>query len=224
MNVIFTLIGQFLRSTTDVYGPRERRLIMIRRSNPSSYMLLIVIITITLLFVANTPTSAATVGTDAAPSPTQVLTSTPTPAPHTVPTATPSLVPTPTNTSVLTTLPMSTPMPMTQTPTLYDDFTGPILDENKWTLPTNKNLIYQAEGFLNLTNNQPAEETVSERLRAIGANRPMRELSFIINLKSYQGSIPGAAGLAICLADGKRLRVDVGPGPNNGTGIEIVIQ
>jgi hypothetical protein len=42
-------------------------------------------------------------------------------------------------------------------------------------------------------------------------------------LKSYQGDIPGAAGLAICLADGKRLRVDVGPGPKNGTGVEFSI-
>jgi transcriptional regulator with XRE-family HTH domain len=124
----------------------------------------------------------------------------------------------------------ATPTPVlaaTANPTLmslYDDFNGPIIDESKWVLPDNGSFIYQADGVLNLINAQPAEDTVGTSLRATPAGQRVKEISFIITLKSYQGSIPGAAGLAICLADGKRLRVDVGPGPNNGTGIEIVIQ
>jgi hypothetical protein len=145
--------------------------------------------------------------------------STPTPIPTLIFTPTPPL---PTDTPTPIPLPTDTPSPP-PSPTLYDDFNGASLDESKWIFPTNENLIYQADGVLNLINTQPAEETVAANVRATRANRPIRQISFIINLKSYEGTISGGAGLAVCLADGKRLRVDVGPEPKNGTGVEFSI-
>jgi hypothetical protein len=79
----------------------------------------------------------------------QAGTSTPIPV-----TPTPALAvtapPVPTLTSRPTPAFAPSPTPNPTLMSLYDDFNGPIIDESKWILPDNKNLIYQANGVLNL--------------------------------------------------------------------------
>jgi hypothetical protein len=63
---------------------------------------------------------------------------------------------TPTSTTQIPT-PTHTPSPtLSPNLVLYDDFNGGHIDESNWMLPTNENLIYQADGVLNFVSPQSA--------------------------------------------------------------------
>jgi hypothetical protein len=74
--------------------------------------------------------------------------------------------------------PTHTPSPtLSPNLVLYDDFNGGHIDEGNWMLPTNENLIYQADGVLNFVSPQSAQDTVRASLSPVPTGRPIREVS-----------------------------------------------
>jgi hypothetical protein len=157
--------------------------------------------------------------TPSVPEPTFTLTpptaipTTPTPSPDPVPATEP-----PTSTPILE----PTPTPVQRVHEWGDEFNGVEPDPTKWIPSTDKNRIYVRNGVLNLINELPTENLVGASMSATGAGRRIKEISFVITLKSFEGNVPGGAGLGVYLDGSRDLQVDVGPGPN-GPGIEFSV-
>ncbi len=100
-----------------------------------------------------------------------------------------------------------------------DDFDGDDLDSARWEPPTRDDLIYQAEGGLNLV---VAPDDTAEGVEATMAPRfsaPFREIVFTMTVPSFGESGPGGPAVTVLQASGRNHEVAFGP---SGGALEAV--
>ncbi len=140
-----------------------------------------------------------------------------------IPTDTPMATQTPTSTNTVTPSPTSTPTTTTPAMGWCDNFNDGLIDQSKWLLPADSSLLYEQDGVMNfrVTQAQSQAGNVDPVLESILLGKHVGEVTFTIALESFIGNIPGAAGPAYYLEDGRELSVDVGPGGPNGPAFEF---
>jgi hypothetical protein len=104
-----------------------------------------------------------------------------------------------------------------------DDFDDGFIDQDKWRLPSDVDLIYERDEVLNFNISQPNANVVGSSIAAnILDDRRIEDIYYMTTLRSYVGDIPTGVGLGILLANDKYLSLDLGSGPN-GPGFEFSI-
>jgi len=126
--------------------------------------------------------------------------------------------PTPTNTVA----PVA-PCQATTAQPLIDTFSDTTIEPFRWLLSKDAGVqVFEANGRLNFVVPPPNRRDVGATLTALPDGRPVEDAALCVRIAKIDTKAPGGVGLTVELDDGRRLRVDAGPGSDDpGTDIYV---